>query len=452
MSGQRYLDAPISIQPSHSTSQNKDGHPKLYTNQGNSYSLYLSATLPKDDLSSSPSKEYLDTTEESPSAYDPKSFVEQGMATRPQRQLIVLDLNGSLLYRNKSSKTFNGSKSRSISRRPYVTCLAQYLAHERTRNAVLVEQRAKKVYWVLPSDIKLAQSLPKKKGKKRRKPKPVMNVESLDGEMTLDIDYLRKKTKSHPERFTLLAPLDAMVWSSVQPQNLLGMVDAAFGIHQEALKACWTRSMLGLEKEGYYNKVQTTKNLERIWWSSNNEYGAKSTLLMDDTAAKARLQPLNLLQISEYTLAEARASNVVGESRGPDENGTSKDSRSPEPDEEKEKDVDTTLLAVIGILEEMRMQSNVPAWIKGGGLWANVPQSESINLASSVPEVIPVQMHPREEESEDQAASLWCTNPSVLSYWTERGIEVLKSRGIPVIIGALNTHSEVLQSLRTHAV
>ena len=53
------------------------------------------------------------------------------------------------------------------------------------------------------------------------------------------------------DEVTVLAPLDAMIWSSVQPQNVVDMVDVAFGSLQVALRAVWTRSMIGLSQVEY---------------------------------------------------------------------------------------------------------------------------------------------------------------------------------------------------------
>lgn len=463
MSGRNYLDAPVYTALTSSTLQSNGEQARLYTDSGTAYSQYLSSILPQDDLSSVPSETYMATTQEPPSTNDVKSLVgptTQGASIQPsmlQRQLVILDLNGSLLFRSKSSKTINGAKARTISRRPYLSCLAQYLAHERTRSAILIEKtNKKKKYRLLPPNLDVfAMPTQKRNGKKKSRQKAPQGALPVDGVMSQEtIEHLRKKLKRHPERFALLAPLDAMVWSSVQPQNLLGMVDAAFGVQQEAMRACWTRGMLGLGREGYYAKVQTTKNLERIWWSSAGGYDAKTTVLVDDTAMKARLQPWNLLQVTEYTVAEARVgkANTNGGFLQADAS-PEEDSLSELPDDkEKEDGVDTTILAVIGILEELRAQRNIPAWIRSGGLWGNVPHSKGAELESSVTDVIPALLR-KDEQSPDvgNAATtpLWCTNTAALSYWTNQGIKALKSRSISPLIGAINTHSEVLKPLRT---
>ena len=68
-----------------------------------------------------------------------------------------------------------------------------------------------------------------------------------------------KKGGGSGKEVTVLAPLDAMIWSSVQPRNVGDMVDVSFGWLQVALRAVWTRSMIGLSQEAYreYCRFQT---------------------------------------------------------------------------------------------------------------------------------------------------------------------------------------------------
>lgn len=72
-----------------------------------------------------------------------------------------------------------------------------------------------------------------------------------------------KLGEGREEEVTVLAPLDAMIWSSVQPRNVEDMVDVAFGWLQVALRAVWTRSMIGLSQKAYrqccrFNRVCET--------------------------------------------------------------------------------------------------------------------------------------------------------------------------------------------------
>ncbi|KAH7922252.1 hypothetical protein BV22DRAFT_1094986 [Leucogyrophana mollusca] len=123
--------------------------------------------------------------------------------------------------------------------------------------------------------------------------------------------------------------LDTMVWSSAQPHSVTDMVDKVFGDKIDELKAVWDRESLGLAKQDYFRKTQTTKDLTKPWKllplnsnpatlsshdaspppSHSTSAGATSplahsaltTLLLDDSPLKARLQPYNHVCIPEYS-------------------------------------------------------------------------------------------------------------------------------------------------------
>ncbi|KAG6917198.1 hypothetical protein DXG01_003402 [Tephrocybe rancida] len=132
----------------------------------------------------------------------------------------------------------------------------------------------------------------------------------------------------HP---TTLTWLDTMVWSSAQPHSVADMVARCFGARAGELRAVWARDTLGLEEGAYRaysfptltypdpltcyfvymlvdRKTQTTKDLARPWAqiqpsssSSQKEHSARTTLLLDDSPRKAHLQPWNHLCIREYS-------------------------------------------------------------------------------------------------------------------------------------------------------
>lgn len=404
----------------------------LFFSKGQMYTNYLNANLPPDNLNTTTSSEYISTTLESPTPHDVRNVfhasAESSTGGLPPRHLVVLDLNGSLLFR---SKFRGGGAGRSMTRRPYVACLAKYLAHERTRNAVIVEQRTtkKKVHHFLPADFDVRWlDLPEQPsgGKKKKKKKKRKQAHDHPDSKLQSLIDLRKKIKAHPENFKLMCALDGMVWSSVQSHNLLPMVDAAFGEDQSALRACWTRGMLRLSVSGYRDNVQTTKNLETIWWSSEDAYSAKSTVLIDDTIKKARLQPLNLLQIPEFTCAEQ-----VDNKRPDSFEGEASDT--PEK-EEDDSGSDLTLIAVIGVLEELRCQSNIPAWIRDGGLWctSNTPPKPE----TGSPHIVEGGAAGVDEET------LWCSDPDAFAYWVKRGRGALAGRGIRIEAGLLDVDQD----------
>lgn len=105
-------------------------------------------------------------------------------------------------------------------RRPYIGALAQYLAHERTTQTMVAFTN-----------------------------QPGRAAVPL--EWYADEADLERGGVGRGDEVTILAPLDAMIWSSVQPRNVEDMVDVAFGSLQATLRAVWTRSMIGLSQMEY---------------------------------------------------------------------------------------------------------------------------------------------------------------------------------------------------------
>ncbi|KAF5350130.1 hypothetical protein D9756_009123 [Leucocoprinus leucothites] len=254
--------------------------------------------------------------------------------------------------------------------------------------------------------------------------------------------------------------LDTMVWSSAQPHSVNDMVEKCFGDRKGELIAIWARDRLGLGANDYGRKVQTTKDLNKPWSELNSipiepsvdsgpstdsssapsplkrEHSAKTTLLLDDSPLKAHLQPYNHLCLKEYDLEMRKHDMSVRElevarekyagvlaGKQPIEDFLSKDKTSEgldlgqiqQPDtttlatdannqeliqgpkaesprkrrrkekkENKKKEhieqqlekleeqstvkYDETLLAVIGVLDAVKRESNVAAWVRSGGL------------------------------------------------------------------------------------
>ncbi|KAF8206145.1 hypothetical protein K438DRAFT_1963244 [Mycena galopus ATCC 62051] len=190
---------------------------------------------------------------------------------------------------------------------------------------------------------------------------------------------------AHPLVF---AWLDCMVWSSAQAHNVAEMVNRIFGTGEGAgsgpiLRAVWARDTLGLGREAFHQKTQTTKDLAKPWaffagpkiepstpassgssvppapalryspsapspralspppmpppsssapQSSPAEddsaqapastpplypHGPHTTLLVDDSPLKARLQPWNHLCVGEYD-APTRARDLAAARLPPD--------------------------------------------------------------------------------------------------------------------------------------
>ncbi|KAH9010217.1 hypothetical protein EDB84DRAFT_1280001 [Lactarius hengduanensis] len=245
--------------------------------------------------------------------------------------------------------------------------------------------------------------------------------------------------------------LDVMVWSSAQPHSVDDMLLHTFGHDRSGFVAVWARDTLGLAEDHYHRKVQTIKDLEKPWaalappdqgraftfleptWSSHS---AATTILLDDSHAKAALQPYNHLCVREYTRAQRNADlAALGLAPGPQphaqrvpppalETTTSigeeaadvhhpgkghKRKRGKEQQEQREEEgegLDETLLAVIGILHAARLQSNVAGWLRAGALIQPCPSLEG--------------------------GAEWFDDPALMHHWARRGREAMHELGLMV--------------------
>lgn len=118
---------------------------------------------------------------------------------------------------------------------------------------------------------------------------------------------------------------------------------------------------------------------------------------------------------------------------------------------------DNTLLAVIGILEALKSQSNVSSWIRTGGLFGlpNVISEDNLEHASaedsipssSQPDAPPASSSPlltdaAELGPEDEEVSqpkplvkMWFEEDATVEFWAKRGLEALLDLEVPLIHG-----------------
>ncbi|PBL03445.1 hypothetical protein ARMGADRAFT_866887, partial [Armillaria gallica] len=187
--------------------------------------------------------------------------------------------------------------------------------------------------------------------------------------------------------------LDTMVWSSAQPFNVDHMVDQCFKEEKEKLIAVWARDTLGLTSAQYHQKTQTTKDLAKPWTTLSFEDGpshepapttepsrsayahsALTTLLLDDSPLKAQLQPWNHFCVPEYT-AQIRGRDLSTRQRERDKPSSDvQDAEGAVPQKKRKKPkkalgYDQILLAVIGVLDTIKGESNVSGWMRQCGLW-----------------------------------------------------------------------------------
>ena len=107
------------------------------------------------------------------------------------------------------------------------------------------------------------------------------------------------------------------------------------------------------------------KDLKILWRdlpeqvSGEEQYSSLNTILLDDSALKAHLQPFNHLPIPEYDVV-LRNNDLAALDEEQRVN----------PSEPRQFRFDPSLLAVIGVLDELSRQDSVCAWIRADGLWA----------------------------------------------------------------------------------
>ena len=223
-------------------------------------------------------------------------------------------------------------------------------------------------------------------------------------------------------------------------------------------------------------KTVTTKDLTKPWnlfastlsgveghpaGSSRSEsiHSALTTLLLDDSPHKAALQPYNHVCIPEYDSARRRhdlqallATKVGDQSKKAKQKNQAESSAhhvgqlAPELSsrESAEKEpYDVILLAIIGVLEAIKLQSNVAGWIRRGGLWATEESLKDgvsdlkphdgadVGDAKTTPDTI---VGIGNDET-DLLEKMWFDDSLVLAYWVSMGKRALMDMDIQVVHG-----------------
>jgi hypothetical protein len=206
--------------------------------------------------------------------------------------------------------------------------------------------------------------------------------------------------------------------------------------------------------------------MEKPWSQLSGNHSPLTTILLDDSPVKVRLQPYNHVCVREYNQevrmrdlrthvikstaslkssgekekSDASVEDEVTAHEDADEEDTSHEqnvkSTGPALDREERRKLkkfrkkalkaagltndgsvdathshhnnvdakyDETLLAVIGILDTMRLQTNVAAWIRAGGLWGKKgpPDASALDVEQTSSESIPRAPSPTDAEVED---------------------------------------------------
>jgi NLI interacting factor-like phosphatase len=146
-------------------------------------------------------------------------------------------------------------------------------------------------------------------------------------------------------------------------------------------------------------KVQVTKDLQKLWAVFPHHTSA-TTILLDDSASKARFQPYNHLCVSDYDKTMHTETKAVLEAV---QAGVECSTR-----------LDQTLLAVIGILETLREEPDVASWIRRGSL---------LKLASSCPSHTEA---PAATAREVAKFTFWWEQPDAMEFWIRAGRSALQ--------------------------
>jgi hypothetical protein len=213
-------------------------------------------------------------------------------------------------------------------------------------------------------------------------------------------------------------------------------------------------------------KVLTIKDLSKVW-NAFPKHSAYTTLLLDDSFLKAQRQPWNHLILPEY-IAETRARDVAVYSRlsgltassedaagvaeprhgatdcgGQGQSALPRDRSSSHEDNNADSTppdlevYDETLLAVIGILDALKHESNVSHWLRAGTLLSPNSGSASHNGKSQIDGDGEVNVNDN-EALEDTASSdrpLWFADAAVARSWADKGRSALAELGINLVHG-----------------
>ncbi|KAF8639332.1 hypothetical protein AX17_001580 [Amanita inopinata Kibby_2008] len=258
----------------------------------------------------SPSPEYLDAT------LQPSTRLADPASTR---KLLILDLNGTLVFRSPHKQRTFRSRGYVQRREKHKRFKHEYgfdYGSDYLQSASFSSSQQSEVFDPYADPVALRPLRPVH-------PRPFM-------------DSLRR----YLFHSNTCSWLDTMVWSSAQPHSVADMVERCFEGHKDELVAVWARDTLGLSEDDYHRKTQTTKDLTKPWTflsssrssldsskktrsstkattttasaesaESPTLHSAYTTILLDDSPLKAQLQPWNHVCIKEYE-ADMRKADI----------------------------------------------------------------------------------------------------------------------------------------------
>ncbi|KAK0635664.1 HAD-like domain-containing protein [Bombardia bombarda] len=145
-------------------------------------------------------------------------------------------------------------------------------------------------------------------------PRPLLVVIDLNGTM------LFRPNKKNPSKFVerpcarqfleyCITTFHVVIWSSARPENVRSMCASLISpaLHGR-LVAIWGRDKFGLTADDYNRRTQCYKRLTLLWDDPNvaaahplgEPWNQGNTVLIDDSAEKARSEPYNAITIPEF--------------------------------------------------------------------------------------------------------------------------------------------------------
>ncbi|KAF8530199.1 hypothetical protein BU17DRAFT_35765 [Hysterangium stoloniferum] len=302
------------------------------------------------------------------SEYLAKSLEPSTRTQEPTRKLLILDLNGTLVYRPRPKPAPRSSGHRITYARPYLPSFRSYLFHPQTRE------------W-----------------------------------------------------------LDVMIWSSAQPHSVRSMLEVCFpdgverrpGGKDDRFAAVWARDTLGLSSADYSPSITPPESQpsDAAFSVQKFHHSQETTLLLDDSALKAHLQPWNHVCIKEYD-ALAReadlsffkgAGNTIPKGNSGVLEGSSAAGKILRDTVEKihpidandaNQEIESALIAFVGVLETLKYESNVAGWLRNKGLWVKEGDGQQCDPGT---------------ENED---TFWFSHLPSYHHWLQMGRAALERLGI----------------------
>lgn len=155
-------------------------------------------------------------------------------------------------------------------------------------------------------------------------------------------------------------------------------------------------------------------------WKLYPNHSTRTTVLLDDSVDKAQLQSDNHICVSKYT-ADSHSNHLKALKR----------------DDPNSMDLDEMLIAVVGILEELREKDDLSGWIRGGGI-RQLSLERIVGEGSDISQTIEDLESRFATLATSDEAPIWFNDAYVLKHWIKKGRETLESLRIPINNGVVS--------------